>query len=357
MEHSDEVPVNGYSRRFDQALRCASQWHRTQTWRGKKAPYINHLMAVAALIGTNGGSEAQVIAGLLHDAIENCDEAIPDIIEQIEVLFGKEVLAIVEGCMDARETWEMPWEKRKEKQLTYLRALLDDSPVLLVSLADHVDNSRSIVADLFLQGDELWSRVNGGRSGTIWYYYELAQIFDKKRPSYLSSELLFLVNLMRKQGSVFEGLDRKARDNRLLTKFLSRELDDLIILDGVHSIVIDSPRLGDFLAFVDPVNLTLNARVHILPSSLLSEEMLGTQKAAQFYEQAKAILAEEHRYWSSNGFHAHGKPELRLPSSRFGVETIWCSQLISRPCESMEDLVLAIRWLDERAEALCVRAD
>ena len=196
MDLSDESPETGYSKRFDEALRCASQWHRAQTRKGKSTPYINHLMAVAAIIGSNGGTEDQVIGALLHDAIEDCVGEIPKIDEQIRELFGEEVLAIVEGCTDAYEDPKPDWKPRKEAYLAHLRELPNDSPILLVSLADKVHNARSIVRDLNEVGDTLWGRFSAKKEESLWYYRSLAEIFEAKIPGWLSGELRRLVGEM-----------------------------------------------------------------------------------------------------------------------------------------------------------------
>src|SRR5690554_4624112 len=196
MAIADLTPDQGYSERFDDALRCASHWHRTQTRKGKKTPYINHLMAVAALVGSNGGSEDQVIGALLHDAIEDCVGEVPDIGEQILRRFGSDVLYIVEGCTDAYEDPKPPWQPRKEAYLAHLRELADDSPILLVSLADKVHNAASIVRDLRAVGDGLWERFSATKEQSLWYYRSLAEIFSAKAPGYLSEELGRLVGEM-----------------------------------------------------------------------------------------------------------------------------------------------------------------
>lgn len=196
MTQVDNTPERGYSERFDEALRCASRWHRAQTRKGKKTPYINHLMAVAALVGSNGGSEDQVIGALLHDAIEDCVGEIPDIASQIGERFGADVLHIVEGCTDAYEDPKPPWQPRKEAYLAHLRELPDDSPILLVSLADKVHNAASIVRDLQQLGAALWGRFSASKEQSIWYYRSLAEIFEAKMPGYLSGELGRLVGEM-----------------------------------------------------------------------------------------------------------------------------------------------------------------
>lgn len=193
-----------YSTRFDEALSWAAELHRHQLRKGKDVPYINHLLGVASLVGANGGDEDQVIAALLHDAIEDCVAEVPDIADQIEARFGPDVLHIVEGCTDAYEDPKPAWKERKQAYLKHLRELPDDSPVLLVSLADKVHNARAIVADLHQVGDQLWDRFNGKYEGSLWYYNTLATIFDEKLPSYLSGELRSLVEVMKQEGGLPE---------------------------------------------------------------------------------------------------------------------------------------------------------
>src|SRR5690554_4947799 len=106
-----------YGKRFDEALLFASEVHRQDTRKGSEIPYITHLLAVASIVGTFGGTEDQVIAGLLHDAVEDCVETIPDIADQIRERFGADVLAIMLACSDTVEFPKPDWKTRKE---TYL---------------------------------------------------------------------------------------------------------------------------------------------------------------------------------------------------------------------------------------------
>ena len=172
-----------YTERFDEALTWASELHRQQTRNGKDdVPYITHLLGVASLVGANGGDEDQVIAALLHDAIEDCVGDVPDIVDQIEDRFGARVLQIVDGCTDAYEDPKPPSMERKKYYLDHLRELPDDSPIYLVSLGDKVHNARAIVADLHKVGEQLWERFNVTRDESIWYYSSLAEIFSEKQP-------------------------------------------------------------------------------------------------------------------------------------------------------------------------------
>ena len=60
-----------YGERFEEALRYAARLHRAQMRKGTNIPYVTHLLAVAAIVGENGGTEDEVIAALLHDAVED----------------------------------------------------------------------------------------------------------------------------------------------------------------------------------------------------------------------------------------------------------------------------------------------
>jgi hypothetical protein len=60
---------------------------------------------------------------------------------------------------------------------------------LHVSLADKTHNARAILTDYRQLGDDLWSRINGGKEGTFWYYRALAVVYREALPCTLASEL------------------------------------------------------------------------------------------------------------------------------------------------------------------------
>ncbi|AWV88496.1 HD domain-containing protein [Bradymonas sediminis] len=185
-----------YSEQFDRAFAFASKLHRDQTRKGKDVPYINHLMGVASLVGTYGGDEKQVIAALLHDAVEDYIDEVPDIRAQILGEFGPRVATIVDGCTQFAGDPKLSWSARKQTYLDHLHALPNDSPILLVSLCDKVYNARAIVADLQVEGDRFWERFSANRTSVLWYYRVLSNIFLLKNPGYLADELTRCVNLM-----------------------------------------------------------------------------------------------------------------------------------------------------------------
>ena len=162
-----------YGEKFEAALVYAARLHRDQTRKGSGIPYVNHLLAVAAIVGENGGTEEEVIAALLHDAPEDHGGRVR--LEEIRERFGDEVAKIVAGCTDTYEDPKPAWQPRKEAYVAHVRTA--PASVRLVSAADKLHNARSILADLRVSGDELWGRFTGGKEGTLWYYRALVDAY------------------------------------------------------------------------------------------------------------------------------------------------------------------------------------
>jgi (p)ppGpp synthase/HD superfamily hydrolase len=155
-----------YGEKFERALPYAAWLHRDQVRKGTNTPYITHLLAVASIVGENGGTEDEVVAALLHDAPE--DQGGEARLGEIRARFGDGVAEIVDGCTDTYETPKPPWRERKER---YLAHLADASgSVRLVSSADKLHNARTVLSDYRLLGEDLWTRFNGEKEGTLWYY-------------------------------------------------------------------------------------------------------------------------------------------------------------------------------------------
>jgi (p)ppGpp synthase/HD superfamily hydrolase len=181
--------VTVYGPRFEDALTYAARLHRQQERKGSGVPYVTHLLAVAAIVGEVGGGEDEVIAALLHDAVE--DQGGRARLAEIRERYGDVVAEIVWGCTDADTVPKPPWRERKE---VYVAHLAEASPsVRLVSSADKLHNARSILSDLRVLGPELWDRFAGGREGTLWYYRALVDAFLRLSPGPLADELARVV--------------------------------------------------------------------------------------------------------------------------------------------------------------------
>ena len=176
--------------RFEDALSFATQLHAQQTRKGKQTPYIAHLLSVAALVLEAGADEDVAIAALLHDAVE--DQGGLETLAEIRRRYGERVANIVDSCSDAYTIPKPPWRERKE---AYLQHLSEATPAArLVSLADKLHNSRSILRDLYQDGEQVWNKFKGGKQGTLWYYRSLADIFEQRDDGFMVAELRRVVN-------------------------------------------------------------------------------------------------------------------------------------------------------------------
>ncbi|MDF5718642.1 MAG: HD domain-containing protein [Rhizonema sp. NSF051] len=159
--------------RFEQALIYTNRLHSKQIRKGGNVPYMSHLLSVAALVLENGGDEDEAIAALLHDAVE--DQGGKATREVILNMFGTRVVEIVDGCTDADTIPKLPWQERKQQYIEKLRYA--SASVRRVSLADKLHNARSILSDLFREGEATWKKFQGGKEGTLWYYRTLLEVF------------------------------------------------------------------------------------------------------------------------------------------------------------------------------------
>jgi (p)ppGpp synthase/HD superfamily hydrolase len=174
MPHKLNQPLTS---KFDEALQLASHLHREQARKGTQIPYVSHVLAVTALVLENGGTEAQAIAALLHDAVEDCGGR-PTLVK-IEAQFGQEVAAIVESCTDSfEEGQKRDWRERKEEYLKHLRVC--DPASLIVVAADKLQNQTAIERDLEQLGETLWSRFNATPDLQRWYYDSVIEILNER---------------------------------------------------------------------------------------------------------------------------------------------------------------------------------
>jgi len=172
------------SQRFTRAVDYARVAHGGQTRKGTAIPYLQHLLAVSSLVLEYGGDENQAIAGLLHDAVEDCGAHHQ---QRIRKRFGDEVADIVMACTDGSaesksgaigaEARYLDWLQRKRAYLAHLREA--PARVLLVSGCDKLHNARSVLADLEDSGVgvQVFARFTAGAEGTLRYYHSLAEIF------------------------------------------------------------------------------------------------------------------------------------------------------------------------------------
>jgi (p)ppGpp synthase/HD superfamily hydrolase len=152
---------------LERALRRCAEWHAGQTRKGSATPYVQHVVGVALILDRLGFDEEVVIAGLLHDAVEDVEGLTLD---RITAEFGPRVAELVGWCSetktdDAGRT--RPWIDRKTDHIAHLRQAPPEARA--VALADKLHNLTSILVDL-QDGRPVWSIFNAGREQVLWYH-------------------------------------------------------------------------------------------------------------------------------------------------------------------------------------------
>jgi (p)ppGpp synthase/HD superfamily hydrolase len=154
------------------ALRFADEAHSGQFRKGSRVPYLIHPLSVARILLDHGCSDELAVAGLLHDTVEDTEVTV----EEIRTVFGPAVARLVEFATEPDHVWT--WERRKEHTLEILSS--GDPQGLLLSIADKLDNIRSIRQDLELFGEGAWDRFKRPRAKQRWYYESLRKVFDAR---------------------------------------------------------------------------------------------------------------------------------------------------------------------------------
>ena len=119
-----------------EALEFAALAHKTQMRKGpQEVPYISHPAMVGTILARAGFSEQAIIAGVLHDVIEDT----PFRYEDIEQRFGTEVADLVQHVSEDKT---LPHLERKQLYLSNLETAPLDA--LAVSMADSMANLMSL---------------------------------------------------------------------------------------------------------------------------------------------------------------------------------------------------------------------
>ena len=146
---------------IEEAIEVAAEAHQGQYRKGTNTPYITHPYAVGLILMETGCPEAVIIAGILHDTVEDTDLTL----EFIRERFGDAIANIVDGCSEDKA---LRWRARKTERIEALRTASPE--ICIVTCADKLHNLRTIISEYDLIGDAVWDRFHGGVEDQAWYY-------------------------------------------------------------------------------------------------------------------------------------------------------------------------------------------
>lgn len=170
-----------FTPRIDEAIKLASRLHRDQSRSdSQRTPYISHLVAVTTILSSATDDEDILVAGLMHDSLEDVpnytyDMLVADCGERVA-----EIVKHVTEPLDASKAsdQQLPWLTRKEAYLTVLKSGGAESA--MVSCADKIHNTESFIRDIEREDGIFASRFGSSARNRLWFHEQSLAIVTEK---------------------------------------------------------------------------------------------------------------------------------------------------------------------------------
>ncbi len=127
---------------IERAFLMGKQAHEGQT-RKSGEPYFTHPIAVAVILAHLGGDCDTIVAGLLHDAVEDTILTLAD----VERAFGPSIATLIDGVtkLDSKDMEDLPHLDRQIETLRKMFTLMQqDVRIMVIKLADRLHNMQTI---------------------------------------------------------------------------------------------------------------------------------------------------------------------------------------------------------------------
>jgi len=137
-----------YTAKIEEAINIAIEAHGGQKRKIRNIPYIIHPLSVGIILARAGASEDVIVAGILHDVVEDSEMTN----SRIEEKFGSTVADLVKDLTS--ENKGSTWDERKKMQREHIGHMSHDA--LLIKSADTLDNMRDIAYNYAQNGDKVF---------------------------------------------------------------------------------------------------------------------------------------------------------------------------------------------------------
>jgi hypothetical protein len=178
-----------YSIAIQKAVRFSMKTHEVyqkQKRKGKDIPYITHPLTVGLILARAGADENTIVAGILHDTMEDSIPAKKVTREMIEERFGAEAALLVESVTETKR--DLPWADRKQEALEHIKTFSNNS--VLLKSADVISNTSEILADFETNGEEIFTRFNASKADLLGNYIRtMTALIEKWSDSPLVGDL------------------------------------------------------------------------------------------------------------------------------------------------------------------------
>ncbi len=271
-------------------------------------PYYSHPVEVAGILTKFKLDSVSIIAGLLHDTVEDTDTTV----EEIRDLFGDQVAQIVDGLTKlAKIEQKSANNKQAENFRKLLLAMSEDIRVLLIKLADRLHNMRT----LHFCAPEKRARI---AKETLDIYAPLAERIGMQEVKSELEEIAFAelhkeahdsivarLNFLREQGSnlvpkIIEQLQKDMEDNDIKAVVSGREKTPYSIWRKMQQKNASFEQLSDIMAFriiVDDVATcyqalgVVHSKYHMVPRRF--KDYISTPKPNGYQSIHTGVIGPE----------------------------------------------------------------
>jgi len=142
------------------------KWYHGSVRRKSGEPFYLHPLAVAHIVLDYNTDEATILGALLHDTVEDT----PMVLGNLEMMFGKEVVDIVDGATHFESVQDSFYKVQLAPHENIMMLLdVEDKRVLYVKIADRIHNIRTI------EGHSSYTKKKQIAEETLQFFVPLAQ--------------------------------------------------------------------------------------------------------------------------------------------------------------------------------------
>ncbi len=271
-------------------------------------PYYSHPIEVAGILTKFRLDSASIIAGLLHDTVEDTDTTI----DEVRRLFGDQVASLVDGLTKlATIEQKSGSSKQAENFRKLLLAMSDDIRVLLIKLADRLHNMRTLHycpedkrARIAKETLDIYAPL-AERIGMQEVKDELEEIAFSELYKEAHDSIIARLSFLREQGSdiipkIIETLEHDMSENGIEATVTGREKAPYSIWKKMQQKNASFEQLSDIMAFricVDDVAAcyqalgVIHSKYHMVPRRF--KDYISTPKPNGYQSIHTGVIGPE----------------------------------------------------------------
>ena len=178
-----------YTLKIRRAIRFSVKTHEVyqkQKRKGKDIAYITHPLTVGIILAAAGAHEDVIVAGILHDTIEDSVAKKKVTPAMVKERFGARVAKLV--VLVTEEDRTASWEERKDEAHARISKFSHDA--VLVKSADVISNGTELLDDYGRDGVIVFSRFSAPKEKVMMHHHRvIAALLEQWSKNPLASDL------------------------------------------------------------------------------------------------------------------------------------------------------------------------